>query len=171
MDFIDQQIQELGGIAQKFTTEFGSLSVDDMDAKPGEKDWSMNECLDHLIQTGISYHEILDAVTARKYRHNAWTRVPLLPAFWGKMILKAVSPTTAGKSKTFAVWLPKSSNYGRNLTEELAAGNAALGAKLQGLKGMDLDRTIISSPAGAFVTYSLRDCVTILVEHEKRHFN
>lgn len=171
MDFIDQKIQELEGLAAEFTAEFLSLTPAEMDVKPGEKDWSINECLDHLIRTGVSYHGTLDAVAGRKYQRNAWTRLPLLPAFWGKMILKAVSPSTTGKSKTFPVWLPTSSRYGRNLTGELAAENANVAGKLNKLKDTDLDRMIISSPAGAFVTYSLRDCIIILVEHEKRHFN
>lgn len=34
---------------------------------------------------------------------------------------------------------------------------------------IDRERTIITSPLLRWVTYSLDDCLTILVVHEKRH--
>jgi hypothetical protein len=35
---------------------------------------------------------------------------------------------------------------------------------------LDRERTIVTSPLLRWVTYSLDDCLTILVVHEKRHF-
>ena len=139
--------------------------------KPAEKVWSINECLDHIIQSNGSYHNALDAVAQKRNRRPAWSRIPFLPVFWGKMVLKAVSPETQGKSKTFPAFMPLSSRYGRNLASEVATANIQLAEKLRGISEEDLDRQIVTSPAGPFVTFSVRACVTILVEHEKRHFN
>ena len=36
--------------------------------------------------------------------------------------------------------------------------------------GMNLDKTIITSPLLSFVTYSLDDCLTIFEVHGERHF-
>jgi hypothetical protein len=171
MNFIDGKIQELSDLSGKYTAEFSGLSAAEADLKPSEKEWSINECLDHIIQCNGSYHKTLDAIAHNRHRRNAWSRVPFLPAFWAKMILKAVSPETQGKSKTFPAFLPLSSEYGRNLAGEVATSNAQLTEKLKAIREEDLDTQIITSPAGPFVTYSLRSCVNILVAHEKRHFN
>jgi hypothetical protein len=41
---------------------------------------------------------------------------------------------------------------------------------IRGIPGsIDRQRTIVTSPLAAFVTYSLDDCLTILVVHEQRH--
>jgi len=171
MNFIEGKIQELADLSGKYVAEFSPLPPTEADLKPSEKEWSVNECLDHIIQCNGSYHEVLDAVAQNRHRRNAWSRVPFLPAFWAKMILKAVSPGTPGKSKTFPAFMPLSSKYGRNLAGEVATSNAQLTEKLKAIREEDLDKQIITSPAGPFVTYSLRACITILVEHEKRHFN
>ena len=171
MNFIEQKIRELADLSVKYTTEFSGLSPAEADLKPSEKEWSINECLDHIVQSNGSYHKVLDAVAQKRHRRSAWSRVPFLPAFWAKMILKAVSPETQGKSKTFPAFMPLSSRYGRNLAGEIATSNAQLTEKLKAIREEDLDTQIITSPAGPFVTYSVRACVNIQVEHEKRHFN
>jgi hypothetical protein len=171
MNFIDGKIQELSDLSAKYAAEFSGVSPSEADLKPSEKEWSINECLDHIIQCNRSYHKVLDAVAQKRHRRPGWSRVPFLPAFWAKMILKAVSPGTPGKSKTFPAFMPLSSKYGRNLAGEVGVVNAELAEKLKAIQEEDLDKQIITSPAGPFVTYSLRACVTILVEHEKRHFN
>ncbi len=36
--------------------------------------------------------------------------------------------------------------------------------------GVDLKRTVVTSPVSGFVTYSLLDAFRIVVMHERRHF-
>ena len=171
MDFIPQTIQEIESASAKVSIEFSGVSAVDMDTKPDANSWSINECLDHIMQSNKSYFDTLDAIVAGEYRPNIWTKLPLLPSFWGKMIYGACSPDTQKKTKTFKVWLPVRSDYGRNLTQEFLVANQTFTGKLRGIKEKDLDTVIISSPAGAFITYSLRMGIKILTVHEVRHFN
>lgn len=57
------------------------------------------------------------------------------------------------------------------MTNELLDENKLLIAKIKPLKEEVLDRIIVKSPVNGLIAYSLRDCLTILVEHEKRHYN
>jgi hypothetical protein len=171
MEFIARKIQELENITAQYENEFSGLPDSDMDLKPAADVWSINECLDHVVQSNASYKGMIQDLAAGSYQASAWTRVPLFPIFWGKMIMKAVSPEHTGKSKTFPIWLPLKSNYGRNLTADFAAANGTFAESLRGLKDADFDRIVVSSPAGKFVTYTLRNAIDILVAHEKRHFN
>jgi hypothetical protein len=171
MNFIAGKVQEISGLTARYAQEFSGLPAAQMDAKPDPQRWSINECLDHIIQSNATYHPMFAAIAAGTYQATAWARVPLLPAFWGRMLLKSVSPDYKGKNKTFKVFYPAQSAYGRNLTQEFAAANEELIVRLQSVAHVNLDRLIVTSPAAKFVVYPLRACIDILVEHEKRHFD
>jgi hypothetical protein len=170
-DFIQVRIGDLETSSGRFAEEFSGLAPDAMDIKPDKDRWSINECLDHLIQSNARYHSIFDALIAKRAPGNFWYHVPFAPALWGKMILGAVSPQAGRKSKTFTVFLPSKSHYGKNLVPDLAAANRILAGYLPKLQGFDLDKTLVTSPVGKFVVYDLRHLLLILTEHEKRHFN
>ena len=171
MSFIENQIKEINLMNEKFSYEFAGFDPDKMDWKPGENIWSINECLDHLIQSNGKYYSIFDSIENGTYKGGKWTNFPLLPRMMGKMVLKAVSPDYKRKTKTFPPFYPLSSHYGKNLTNDLIDENKALIEKFRKCKEENLDKIIVTSPINSFVTYTLRDCITILVEHEKRHFN
>src|SRR3954468_24497984 len=115
--------------------------------------------MDHLVQTNSSYSEIFAAAKEKRLPATFWTKVPFLPSFWGKMILKVVSPEYQKSSKTFKVWYPKKSQYGTSVLPDLIASNEKLIRQWKDLENLDLDGTIIVSPAGPFVTYTLRSCL------------
>ena len=171
MNFIAGKIEEFHVLTAQYAKEFAGLTTAEMDTKPAPDRWSMNECLDHLIRSNGTYHAMLQAVAVGTYRPTGWSKVPLLPALWGRMILKSVSPVYAGKNKTFKVWQPSSSTFGRNMCGEFKEANEELARLLQGIAHVDLEWIIVTSPAAKFVAYPLKTCVEILVEHEKRHFN
>ena len=157
MSFIENQIEELNDLNEKFSSEFAELNSDKMNWKPGENTWSINECLDHIIQSNRKYYPIFDSIEQGTYKVGKWTHFPVLPKLFGKMVLKVVSPDYKRKSKTFPPFYPLSSHYGKNLTNDLIDENKALIEKFRKCKEEDLDRTIITSPINSFITYSLRD--------------
>ncbi len=171
MSWIEQQIEEVVALGDRTKSEFGPIGADDMDLKPDPETWSINECLDHLIQTNRRYYEIFDSIASGDYRSGKWAWFPILPRLLGKMVLKAVSPDYKGRSKTSSIFFPLKSSYGKNLTSDFLQENGVLIEKLRRFNEDDLDRIIVASPVSGFITYSLRDCIRILVEHEKRHFN
>ena len=170
MDFIEGKIREFETLSGRYAAEFSEMSAEAMDAKPGKDVWSVNECLDHVVQVNRSYFERFGAIAEGRARSNPWASIPFLPGMYGKMVLKSVLPTATRKSRTFPVWYPLKSQYGRNLASEVGEANRALTAHLKALAGKDPDRTLITSPAAGFVVYSLRHCLSILVAHQERHF-
>ncbi len=170
MKFTEEKIASLKAMNAKIQETFSSLSADEMDLKPSEKSWSINECLDHLIQTNSSYFNCFDAIAKGNYNASAWSKLPLLPGFFGKMILGVVSPDAKKNTKTFKIWFPTKSKYGYNLASEMVISNDALIEKIKALPEAELDR-IITSPAGNFVNYSLRMALEITTSHQIRHFN
>ena len=56
------------------------------------------------------------------------------------------------------------------IVEQFIENNQKITKIFAKLEGVDLQKTVITSPFMSLMTYSLADAVTILVEHEKRHF-
>lgn len=171
MHWIEQQIGEITSLNEKISAAFSQISAETMDLKPDAKTWSINECLDHIMQSNRQYYDIFDAIARGTYKDGRWIHVLILPRVLGKLVLKAISPNNERKSKTAPIFYPRQSSYGRNITPELVEENHVLVEQFKSFKDRDLDKIIIISPVTRFVTYSLRDCITLLVDHEKRHFN
>ena len=171
MTWIEQEIAEIVTLNEKISAVFSALGADIMDLKPDAKTWSINECFDHIIQTNQKYYDIFDAIGRGTYKGGQWIHFLILPRLLGKLVIKAVSPDYKGKSKTAPIFYPLESTYGKNITTDLLEENNLLIEKFRQCKEDDLDNVIVISPVTVFVTYSLRDCITLLVDHEKRHFN
>ncbi len=106
-----------------------------------------------------------------RIKEEKWVHFPILPRLLGKIVVKVVSPHYKGKSKTSPLFYPLKSTYGKNITIELLEENQLLIEKFKRCKEDVLDKVMVASPVNGFITYSLRDCIKILVEHEKRHYN
>lgn len=171
MDFAENSVQELHKLNEMFNNEFGSLDVQEMDFTPDQKSWSINKCLDHLIKVNQSYFEICDtfAQNAKKIKfiHNNL----ILPKVFGKMVVKYVSPDKKFKIKTFGIFSPQKTNYGENLVQLLIKENSNLIEIIKNFGDEDFENQIVHSPITNMITYTLKDCITLLIEHEKRHFN
>ena len=171
MSWIEQEIGEIVKLNEKIRSEFSGIGADKMDLKPDSKTWSINECFDHIIQSNQKYYDIFDSIELGTYKGGKWVHFPILPRLLGKIVVKVVSPNYKGKSKTSPIFYPLKSNYGKNITIDLLEENKILIEKFKKCKEDVLDKVIVASPVNGFITYSLRDCIKILVEHEKRHYN
>jgi DinB superfamily len=171
MNWIEEEIEDIVKLNEKFSSAFSQIDVEKMDWKPDPQTWSINECLDHIVQSNKKYYDIFDSIESGTYNGGKWVHFPILPRLMGKMVVKAVSPNYKGKSKTFPIFFPLKSSYGKNNTPELLEENKILIEKFKKCKEKFLDKVIVASPVNSFITYSLRDCIKILVEHEKRHYN
>ena len=171
MRWIEQKIEEIVQLNEKTGPAFSTLNADTMDLKPDANTWSINECLDHIMQSNRQYYDIFDAIAQGTYKGGRGRHYLIVPLLLGKTVLKAVSPDNKRKLKTVPIFYPRQSSYGKNITADFLDENKILIEKLKKFSDDDLDRVIVISPAARFVTYSLRDCMTLLVDHEKRHFN
>ena len=169
MSWIEQEIGEIVKLNEKIHAEFSAIDADQMDFKPDAKTWSINECFDHIMQSNQHYYAIFDAIARGTYK--AGKGVPFLSRLLGNMVVKVVSPNYKGKFKTSPRLYPLKSTYGKNITRALLEANEVLIAHFRKCEGVDLDAVIVVSPVNRLVTYSLRDCITMLVGHEKRHLN
>lgn len=164
-------ISELERLTQAFTTEFGSLTVEELNRKPNATTWSIGQVIDHIITVNESYFSIIDQLRAGTYR-TPWTaRLPFLVNWFGDFILKGVEPERRKKVKTFPVWEPAQSEVRGDVVAHFAEHKRELAGIIAVNADFVEDGTVISSPANRFIVYKLGRAFDIIVAHEERHLN
>jgi hypothetical protein len=169
-EFIESLTARIDEVTRKASEEFGSLTASQLNWKPSEKNWSIAQCLDHIIVSNETYFPQLETVIDGRWRNSFRQNLPLLPKLWGKMILNGVSPDSKRKSKTFKVFEPASSGIPVTILKEFASHNQTLKGFMEKSSRANLDRIVLSSPASTMIIYSLRNTFLILTAHEERHF-
>ncbi|MGV3587735.1 MAG: DinB family protein [Adhaeribacter sp.] len=168
-EYLDDTLHELGLITKKVQAEFGRLSAEQLNWKPAENAWSIGQCLDHLIKTNHQYFPIFEAVSQGRKKRTIWEMLPLLPGFWGRMLLKGLA-STSKKFKTPKIFKPSASRIPDNIVADFVRHQQDLTRRIKATDTVDHAKTIVTSPASPIITYSLKDCVNICAVHEERHF-
>jgi hypothetical protein len=157
-------------IAYDAKTLFGGLSERQLNWQPNPESWSVGLCLEHLIKTN---DEILDAVKSHienTHKKTIFERLALGSNFFGNYILKAVQPENKSKLKAPKAFKPASSDVGADVVDKFVANQQRIIELMRASDKIDLEKTIIASPAASFITYSLFNAYKIVVTHERRHF-
>ena len=163
-------IEELGAVGREAREVFGRLSARQLNWKPSAEQWSVGQCFDHLIKTNSTFFPDIERVAAGTFRSSLWGRVSPLSGLIGRMILKALDPEKGRKTRAPRVFLPASSDVGPDVIERFARHQEELAERMRATAGVDLRRTIVTSPVSPIATYSLLDAYRIVVAHERKHF-
>ena len=162
-------IGEAHAIAEDAQKIFGHLSEEQLNWKPNADQWSVAQCFEHLIVINTGYFPRLEKIAKGEYQASLKERVPLVPRFFGSMILKAVQPQTKRKLKADPRFEPASSAIRGDIIARFKAHQEEVIDYIKITKRLNLRKVIITSPVASFATYSLLDAYKILVAHERRH--
>ncbi|HEU4369346.1 MAG TPA: DinB family protein, partial [Methylomirabilota bacterium] len=149
---------------------FGRLTVQQINWKPGGHEWSIGQCFDHLIISNRPYERIIEEVLENRRRRRAWERVPLLPRFFGSLLIKTLRPDSGRKVKARPAFYPSTSHIAPGIIASFLDQQSRLLRRMEATSRLDLDGITITSPVIPFVTYSLMDAYRIIVVHEQNHF-
>ena len=149
---------------------FGGLSASQLNWKPAPKSWSVAQCFDHLITTHSLYFPLFQRLEKGGVTPTLWERVSPLSGFFGRFLIKGMSPDNPKKMKTTSKAFPSTSEIGGDIIELFSEHQHQMIEHLQRLPtDIDPAKTIITSPLLGAITYSLADTFTILVVHCQRH--
>jgi hypothetical protein len=169
-DELNTLISDLEKISVDAKSDFGDLSVEQINWKPSAKSWSVGQCLDHLIEANCRMLAKAEPIIHGKHNPTFFERLPLVSKFFGKLVLGAVDPKTVRKTKNPGIFDPAKSDLEVDVIEKFVAEQEKIIAAMKASEGVDLERTIMTSPVAVFVTYSVFDAFRIITAHEKRHF-
>ena len=162
--------KEIDEITNKFVQEFKDLNADELNWKPNSETWSIAQNIDHLIVLNKTYFPILENLKNGKNELPFISKFGFISSFFGKFILKAVSPDNKSKTTTFPIWEPEKSEISEKIISEFQNHQTELKKYIENSGDYIKNKTMISSPANKNITYKLETAFDIIVTHEKRHF-
>jgi hypothetical protein len=167
---LDDLLAEAEAVARDTRAAFAALTPEQLNWKPHPEKWSVGQCFEHLMKTNGPYIPIFAGLLTGEHRKTLWERVPLLPGLFGPLIIKAVSPQSAGKVKARPNFKPSSSAVDVRTIELFLDQQRRLVEAMRAAGKLDLARIVVTSPVAGFVTYSALDAARVVVAHERRHF-
>jgi hypothetical protein len=167
---IEGLVRELEAVGREAREVFGGLSAAQLNWKPSAQQWSVGQCFDHLIVTNSTFFPVMERVAAGTFKSDLWARVSPLSGFFGRYILGALDPSKGKKIKAPRAFLPASSDVDAEVIDRFVGNLSEVSARMRATERVDLGRTVVTSPAAALVTYSLRDVYRIFVAHARSHF-
>lgn len=165
-------VLELQTLTEEAMKVFGNLKPAQLNWKPSPQQWSVGQCFDHLIRTNDCFIPVMVKVAAGTYRSSLWARVSPLSGFFGRLVLKSLDPATGRKTKAPRVFAPAQSDVEPDVMHKFMKRQAEVAMYMRAteMAGVDLRRTMVTSPVSPVATYSLFDGYRIIVAHERKHF-
>jgi hypothetical protein len=160
--------REATDLGRRAEEQLGGLTSKQLNWRPNPDEWSVGQCLDHLILATTTYFPTFRAIQAGTKRPTGWERVPLLPSLFGPWLIRLLSPERSAKVPAPAVFRPTESLVDPQIVRTFAATQQELVRFMAGTAPRDLDR-IVTSPASSFITYDLLDAYRIIVVHAQLH--
>ena len=167
---LDTVIAEGRLVAAEAERTFAGLSPQQINWKPGQADWSIGQCFDHLVVSNRPFFPIVDEIVRGRKRASLWERVPVLPAICGRLIIGVLHPASSRTAKARKRFLPSESAIDPGIIGAFVAQQDRLIGLMEATRGLDLDGIVVTSPVLAVMTYSLMDAYRIVVVHEQNHF-
>jgi len=156
-------------VADETKRVFGRLSGEQLNWKPGEGEWSIGQCFDHVVISNRPYVQIFEEILAGRRRQRVWERMPLLPRLFGRLLINTLRPDSGRRAKARPAFYPSSSHIAPAIIATFLEQQERLRRLMEASRELDLDGITITSPVLRFVTYSLMDACRIIVVHEQNH--
>ncbi len=150
---------------------FEGITAEQFNRQPAPGSWSAAKCLEHLVISDSLYFKQLDEVSLAIYRMSRWARISPFSRIFGRTLIRSLRESNAKPMKTHWKLVPTPPPLDVGFVEIYLKNLNRFLAYIAACKYADLDEIILTSPVAGFVTYSLRDCLSFLVEHEHRHLN
>jgi hypothetical protein len=174
MDYLTLTLPQLqaeaDAVASTAETLFGSLTAAQLNWKPDVRQWSVGQCLDHLIQSSHLMHRPLDEVIAGTKRSRWLERVPGLAGLWGRIMVRAVAPQGKRRLRASVRATPSVSAIDPGVVRRFTALQRGTVDRMRRLASRDPEHVVITSPILGIVVYSALDACRVIVAHEHRHF-
>lgn len=169
---IEGLVKELQAVAEDTMKVFRDLKPAQLNWKPSAERWSVGQCFDHLIVTNDCFIPDMVKLAAGTYKPSLWARVSPLSGFFGRFVINSLDPLKGRKTKAPRVFAPAQSDVEPDVIVKFIRRQSEVAMYMRATEtaGVDLRRTIVTSPVSPVATYSLLDAYRIVVAHERKHF-
>ncbi|HRH67228.1 MAG TPA: DinB family protein [Bacteroidia bacterium] len=170
MDLFSNWLSRLDQIGNSARIEFSELNSRQLNWKETEKNWSIGQCLDHLIKSNEKYFPLLDRLISGKYKMSFWESINPLSSYTGRKMAESLGPKVVKPFISPKLFEPGRSSIRGSIVQDFLQHQQLLTSKISMLQEMDVQKRIVTSPVAGLITFPLKDCLEILTGHEERHF-
>lgn len=160
-------IHELNRTTDEVQRSFGELSADQLNWKPNPNEWSIGQCLEHLIITNMLYFPEIEQILNGTKQTTFWEKLPVFPKLFGSFVLNSLRPNQRFPAPK--IFRPANSMISDQIVAAFRAHQAQLLSLMQASNDLAIERIMITSPVAVWMTYSLADAYRIMVAHEQHH--
>ena len=169
--FIKSTLQKGKEAKEKAMLAFSNMSPEQLNWKPSAESWSIAQCLEHLIIADSSYFPDLKKITEGTYKMGFWEKYSPFTGLCGRLMKDRMHEKATKKMIAPEKICPVSGKINYEIIELYHKNVDLFLGYISKSKNVDLDKAIIASTILQIVTYSLRDALEFLVQHEHRHIN
>ena len=91
--------RDIDKITKDFNSQFGHLSIEQLNWKPNQQTWSIAQNMEHLIVVNETYYPVLASLNIKTYKTPLIGKIGFIVSFLGKTVLNAVKPDRKKKMK------------------------------------------------------------------------
>ena len=159
--------RDIASVTREIKSAFGGLRVDQLNWKPQAEQWSIAQCLEHLLISNQQYEPLLDRLIHGQHLPSFWESVPLVPRVFGWLLIRSF--TVAHKRKAPPGNQPTRSAIAPDIVARFVSNQHDFLLRLEALAEFDLGNIIVTSPFVRVVTYSVLDLFRLSAAHYRRH--
>ena len=165
---IDNFRTNLNNNLKRIDSTFDSLSLNQINWKPGSKIWSIGECIKHLVIINELYLKKMKEFVI-KDTSNPNEDFNYSQSFIGKLLTKRVDPENFKKLKTFKVFDPLVSSSSKSVVQDYALIMKGFIEMVKDMNGINLKKIKFSSPVSKSIRLNLGDPLIFIPKHDERH--
>ena len=167
---IETYCEQLDAIERAARELFRGLTDAQLNWQPNPADWSIGQCVSHLVVSGRAELPFLDRAIREGREGNTFGNEPFRYGLLGNWFVRLMDAPAKMKFKAPKVyWL----STGRFTVESSAEAFFSLQNELKhALKesaGLHLAKIRVATPVTRFITFSLGQEFALILAHERRH--
>ena len=171
-DDLDVLAGHLAAVIDDARSLAAGVSDEQFNWKPSPVQWSMAQCMRHLVLTGAFAANGQEAAIAKLKTADRRSPGPYayrgIPAAMGRMLMKSVEPPVSKKYRTSKKVVPTDHHDRDALVEEFAVVHRRLSALLLAAKGLDLGAASVPLAVPLF-SMRLGQSLAFEIAHARRH--
>lgn len=159
----------LESVARDAHETFGRLDERQLNWKPEPSQWSVAQCVEHLLTTNRLMFDAADEALDPARSPTLYQKLPSLPRVFGRLLIRSQAPDSKRKYTAVKKARPSSSNIAADVVERFVEQHRDAVARVQRLDEQQAARTVMTSPLAGMVIYSVLDGWRLVVAHDWRH--
>ena len=160
-------LDEVDAVDQRAATLARTLSTEQLNWKPSEREWSIGQCLDHLCVANDVY---LPPIASSLTGQPAGAVPEIAPGWFGRWFIRNyIEPSPATKRANAPKAIVPASQVDGSVLERFLSGNQKMRELVRRAANHDVNRIRFVNPFISVIRFSVGTGLEIIVRHQRRH--